>query len=376
MSAPHASYWVSLQPERVEAVHAFGFTERQAQFLTHVLLFSGVFLERQYCQFSNIAHGQKSHDFIERLIAHGYATPITPGSVRRGRMYHVQHKALYAAIGEPDNRHRKPTTVGRLIRRLMLLDAVLSDSQYHWLGTERDKFRYFDKAMKRDIPADWYPHIAFQSEDRETLRLFPEKLPIGVDKEGRDHVFLYLATRANPWDFRLFLLRYVTLLQGVYRWRIRVLLPARLRKAKALYRHAFLDQIVRTIEPWTIDRLETFFKACRKTGAHVSRPEDPDVAKAYQRFGATRFRALYRTWLRLGDVTTFSIARGHLIHDAYERGEGRIEFQELPHQYLQLTSLIGHDRVDVRGDKRRRRAVVPPPTSPPTTDPSSSLVTP
>lgn len=175
--------------------------------------------------------------------------------------------------------------------------------------------------------------------------------------------------RANPWDFRLFLLRHVTLLQGVCRWRIRVLLPARLRKAKALYRHAFLDQVVRTIDPWTIDRLETFFKACRKTGAHVSRPEDPDVAKAYQRFGATRFRALYRTWLRLGDVTTFSIARGHLIRDAYERGEGRIEFQELPGQYLQLTSLIGHDGVEVRGDKRRTRAVVPPPTDLATTDP-------
>ena len=37
------------------------------------------------------------------------------------------------------------------------------------IGTERDKFRYFDQAMKRDIPADWYPHIAFQTEDRETF---------------------------------------------------------------------------------------------------------------------------------------------------------------------------------------------------------------
>jgi hypothetical protein len=136
MSAPHTPFWVGVQPARIQAVHAFGFTERQARFLTHVLLFSGVFLERQYCQFSDIAHGQKSHDFIERLIAHGYVTPITPGSVRRGRMYHVQHKPLYAAIGEADNRQRKPTTVGRLIRRLMLLDAVLSDHQYHWLGTE------------------------------------------------------------------------------------------------------------------------------------------------------------------------------------------------------------------------------------------------
>lgn len=79
MSAPHTPYWASLQPDRVQAVHAFGFTERQARFLTHVLLFSGVFLERQYCQFSDTTHGQKSHDFIERLVAQGYATPVTPG---------------------------------------------------------------------------------------------------------------------------------------------------------------------------------------------------------------------------------------------------------------------------------------------------------
>jgi hypothetical protein len=129
------------------------------------------FLERQYCQAVGIVHGQKSHDFLRRLIAQGYVTPITPGSVRRGRMYHVQYTPFYEAIGERDNRHRKPTTVGRLIRRLMLLDAVLSDHRYHWLGTERDKFRYFDQVMKRDIPRDWYPHIVFQHEDNEMVRL-------------------------------------------------------------------------------------------------------------------------------------------------------------------------------------------------------------
>lgn len=367
--------WISVRSERVKALECWGFNERQARFLVNVLVFSGVFLERQYCKFMGIVHGQKSHDFLRRLIAQGYVTPITPGSVRRGRMYHVQYKPFYGAIGERDNRHRKPTTVGHLIRRLMLLDAVLSDERYHWLGTERDKFRYFDQIMKRDIPRDWYPHIVFQREDNETVRLFPEKLPIGVDKEGRDHVFLYLATRPHPWDFRLFLLRHVSLLQGVHRWRVRVLLPSRIRKAKALYRYAFLDQVVRTVDPWTIDRLAEFFKACRKTGSHVSRPENQDLVKVYRSFGAIRFRALYRAWLRLGDITTFSIANGHLIHDAYERGEGGIDFQELPRQYLQLTRLIASDRVEVSGDKRKTRALVPPPTDTPPVDPPSPLVT-
>lgn len=214
MSECWYDHWISVRSERVKTLQAWGFNERQARFLVHVLVFSGVFLERQYCQAVGIVHGQKSHDFIRRLIAQGYVTPITPGSLRRGRMYHVQYKPFYEAIGGRDNRHRKATTVGRLIRRLMLLDAVLSDDRYYWLGTERDKFRYFDQVMKRDIPRDWYPHIVFQHEESEAIRLFPEKLPIGVAKDGRDHVFLYLATRPHPWDFRLFLLRH-------QRWRER-----------------------------------------------------------------------------------------------------------------------------------------------------------
>jgi transcriptional regulator PpsR len=54
--------------QRMEAVAAFGFTERQARFLLNVLLHSGVFVERQYCAFAGIVHGQKSTDFIKTLV--------------------------------------------------------------------------------------------------------------------------------------------------------------------------------------------------------------------------------------------------------------------------------------------------------------------
>jgi hypothetical protein len=95
--------------ERVEAVAAFGFTERQARFLLNVLLHSGVFVERQYCSFAGIVHGQKSTDFIKTLVERRYATPITTGKLHRGRMFHVHYTPLWTAIGEPDNRFRKPT---------------------------------------------------------------------------------------------------------------------------------------------------------------------------------------------------------------------------------------------------------------------------
>ena len=60
------------------------------------------------------------------------ATPraITPGALHRGRLFHVQYKPLYEAIGEPNNRHRKPASLGRFVERLMLLDAVLADRHY------------------------------------------------------------------------------------------------------------------------------------------------------------------------------------------------------------------------------------------------------
>ena len=66
--------------QRMEAIAAFGFTERQARFLLNVLLHSGVFIERQYCSFAGIVHGQKSTDFIKRLVDRRFARRLPPES--------------------------------------------------------------------------------------------------------------------------------------------------------------------------------------------------------------------------------------------------------------------------------------------------------
>ena len=86
------------------ALGGFGFTQRQREFLVTVMVHAGCFLERQYCAFSGTVRGQNSREFIARLVARGFARAIEPGPVRRGRLYHVHHKPLYEAIGQPDNR--------------------------------------------------------------------------------------------------------------------------------------------------------------------------------------------------------------------------------------------------------------------------------
>src|SRR5436853_24766 len=180
----------SVSPTRVGMLMRFGFTERQARFLVHVLVFSGVFLERQYRAFTGLAHGQKTHDFLAKLVNEGYATQITPGALHRGRFYHVQFKPLYEAIGEANNRNRKAASLGRFVERLMLLDAVLADHRCGWLGTEQDKRTYFREALERELPDDWYPHLTFHRGADKTTRFFPDKMPIGVPLKGeRRHVF-------------------------------------------------------------------------------------------------------------------------------------------------------------------------------------------
>jgi hypothetical protein len=106
-----------LHRSRATSLEHQGFTPKQAAFLPLVLEHSGVFVERQYCAFAGVTHGQKTHDFLRRLTGSGLAREGRPGALHRGRLYHVHHKRLYATIGEPDNRNRRTAPIGALAAR-------------------------------------------------------------------------------------------------------------------------------------------------------------------------------------------------------------------------------------------------------------------
>ena len=137
-------------------------------------------------------------------------------------MFHVHYKPLWAAIGEPDNRFRKPTAQGRMIERVMLLDAVLDDREFTWLGPSMDKRRHFIRHLGDRLELRDYPHLLFGDGPEKTVRYFPDKLPIGMQPHADAHVFVYLVTRPSPMDFRLFLLRHVPLLRVLFRWTVRL----------------------------------------------------------------------------------------------------------------------------------------------------------
>lgn len=327
--------------ERAAALAALGFSDRQARFLLAVLQHSGVFVERQYCQFGGIAHGQKTHDFLKRLLTRKLAREIQPGALHRGRLYHVHHKALYAAIGERDNRNRRRAPTGRLIERLMLLDAVLDDREFLWLATEKDKLRYFSSRLEDyKIRPEELPHLRFGSGSKSTLRMFPDKLPVGVDAVGERHVFLYLLTSSTPVQFRAFLVHYFDLFTMVHRWTLRVLVPTPFEKAIRIYQRAVREELAKPLHPSDSDELKWYFGQLKAGAVGRSTGDEVRLREAAQRFRAPRFRVLYRLWLHGGDGLLWN-TRSTLLADKLQRGEAHVEFVILPRQYLHLTHLVG-----------------------------------
>lgn len=329
-----------IDSERLAAVSAFGLTDRQAFFLVNVMLHSGVFVGRQYCAFANITHGQKVHDFVEKLLARRFATATTFGRQQRARIFHVQYKPLYAAIGERDNRHRKPVPISRAIERLMILDGVLADPTLTWLGSEPDKRRHFIGRLGTRLEDHEYPRLVFGTPPNTTIRYFPDKLPIGLDAEGRRHVFLYLPTTTTPMDFRRFLLRHAELFRALGQWTIRLLFPRTHRCVATSFEAAAYQQLATPLRPSEVDELRWLSRQRKAVRSDTLDPDSARMAAASKAFQAPRFQALYRRWLEVGDSALW-LAESRTFLDAIERGDGRIECIALPHSYMHLSSLIG-----------------------------------
>ena len=127
--------------ERVQAVAKKGFTERQARFLTTVMLHAGVCVPRQYARFCGIVHGAEDDGSSSpSSCGFGYAS-MYDCRHNRARIYHVNQRALYAAIGEADSRLRRPLTLNHAIQRLMVLDAIVEDPSSCGSGPPRRRPR-------------------------------------------------------------------------------------------------------------------------------------------------------------------------------------------------------------------------------------------
>jgi hypothetical protein len=335
--------------DRVQAVAAEkfgrprqGFSPRDAQFLTLVLLHAGVCMKRQYLMLHGTAYGQVVQDFFRRLVTDGLATAYA-AMHGKARVYHVHHRRLYAAIGEPHSRLRRPVAVGRAMERLMVLDAVLEHPNATWLATEDEKLAHFTQRLGTGLPRDWLPHVTFGAGPALVRRFFAERLPIAIEDDGRLYTFVYLVTRPSAVDLRAFLHDYAELLRGLPGWRLRVLLPPHLHGAEHACRVACHQELATPLRPAMVEEVQWYFEqrlACLRDG---TRPIGADAVR-YQRaaraFASPRYVALYRAWRRHG-IRILHAASSPTLADALERRVGRIECGVLAQPYLHLSNLVG-----------------------------------
>lgn len=322
--------------ERAQIVGKKGFTERQARFLTTVMLHAGVCVPRQYARFCGIVHGEKTRKFFAKLVGLGYGS-MYDCRHNRARVYHLNQRALYADIGEADSRLRKPVTLNHAIHRLMMFDAIVESPDSVWLGTAGEKSAHLTTLIRIE-PAD-LPHISVGEGDARTVRYFPDRLPIGIHPAGRG-VVVYVVT--DPWldEFRVFLVRHAALLRALPAWTLRIVVPPQFPDIGQRAKQVVWNQLLTPLKPVTIDELRWYFEQARAHPA-PSRCDDLDERfyKAREAFSLPRFKALYKVWKQDGNVALAEVG-SHAIHDAVTAGSGLVETLELGHRYGHLSPLV------------------------------------
>jgi hypothetical protein len=323
--------------DAVRAVAKKSFTERQARFLILVARHSGVCVMRQYSAFAGIVFGQKTRKFFAKLESLGYVSTYDCAH-NRARIYHLRHRDLYEAIGDPESRLRRPPAVPRALERLMVLDALLEHPDIVWLATPTEKVAHLTTLTR--IPLEDLPHLVIGQGDARQVRYFPDRLPIGIHPEGRV-VLVYLLVDPLHDEFRAFLTRHAAMLSGLPAWTVRIGLPAHLAGRVQEMLQAAWAQIATPLRDTTRDELRWYFEQLRAGRAErCAGPDAERFARAEQAFQLRRYPVLYRAWLQDGE-RAMDVASSRAISDALDSKVGKIEPLILPHSYGHLSPLVG-----------------------------------
>jgi hypothetical protein len=162
--------------ERLAALEALEYTEREAAFLCLAALHSGYFLRRQYCAFIGREIGGTAAALVEKLLSQRHAVAIS--ALNNTKIYHLGNRPFYALLGESDNRNRRQHSEPAMKKRLMGLDFVLAHLDHKYLATEREKLDYFSGTLGISISALPDKRYVSLKTRATTTRYFVDKFPI------------------------------------------------------------------------------------------------------------------------------------------------------------------------------------------------------
>jgi hypothetical protein len=165
--------------ERIGNLKAFGYTDRESEFLCRAALISGYFVRRQFLTFANRTWGKLDASLADKAVQNGHAKPITFRHKRE--VFSFCSKTFFEALGDADNRNRRAHEVFTIKSRLITLDFVLAHPDWEFLATEREKTSFF--CDKFGISVEHLPSKRYRAKNfaESTHRLFVDKYPIAVD---------------------------------------------------------------------------------------------------------------------------------------------------------------------------------------------------
>ena len=329
--------------DRVRGLESLGLTPRQTRFIALVALHSGYCLRRQYAAFAGIRYGKSVCDFFEKLVGRGFATSFTQRA-DRGRIYHLQARAIYRAIGEPEHRNRREASAALIARRIMVLDYVLSHADVPWLSTEDEKVDLFARlgVTPRDLPQR--ASTAVRTEASSATRYFRHEAPVAVVGDPPIPTFVCLVTDTTGRMLEQFLRDHSRLFPWLPAWTVVAIgpRPTGLRACEVAFER-YRRRPMETVSASTDGDLVWFFR----TRQAVDRDDLTGLSvTAIDRFRTLReafrrpvFDELYLAWQRDGDAVLASSAAA--ARHLGMRSVGTLVTELLPFDHNQFGSLPG-----------------------------------
>jgi hypothetical protein len=206
--------------------------------------------------------------------------------------------------------------------------------------------------------------LVFGKRPNVTVRYFPEKLPIGYERDQYRHVFIYLARSPSPMDYPVFILRHLELLNALGFWTIRVLFPRSLAGSMDAYRNAAYELLTKPLSLSQAEELTWFLREAQVPREDASPAVRARLQEARKAFRSPRFAAIGRHWMAEGNRAVF-LAASPVARDTLERRRASVECVELRHNYEHLFALarrVTRQKRPKQGDEALGRSGPPPST--------------
>lgn len=309
--------------ERIAALVRFGYSEVEASFLCLAALQGGgYFVRRQFASFIGGKDGGRVSQLVQKALAHGHLKCSTWR--RNAQLYHLSARPFYEALGQGENRNRRPREVLTIKNRLMGLDFVLAHRDAQYLATEQEKFDYFTRTLGLDpacLPAKLYR----AARNKSTARYFVDKHPLFISPAGRPSSsapagvsFVFVDEGAATLSrFESYLEDYASLFGALRTFGLIYVAAERrhFHQAERLFERFLRNGAAGTddVNAVSLDRIFDYFMARRRyeagDTASFDRARLIELRDQRREFSGAVWENLYARWRNSGDRATLELLR-------------------------------------------------------------------